>query len=102
MFRAELLNGDDADYQAASRGAFQIFEDVVKECVPGLDAAALNARCLLAWSTAHGFASLCLEGAILPEGRGARLRMENALERGRGLLLMLGPGLVGDEFGCRS
>jgi AcrR family transcriptional regulator len=96
MFRTELLNAQDSSYQAASRSAFQILEDAIKEGAspnnqeqPGT----LESRCLLAWSTIHGFATLCLEGAILPTRSGLRIRTGEALEMGQQLLLMLGPVL---------
>jgi hypothetical protein len=93
MFRAELLNEQDAAYQAACMAAFQVLENAIRDCVPVDSRPSLKERCLLAWSAVHGFATLCLEGAILPDGGSAKAKTMNLLETGRNLLLMLGPSL---------
>jgi len=96
MFRAELLNKDDPDYRAASRGAFQVLEDAIRECeasTGSVDETTLHQRCLLAWCAVHGFATLCLEGAIDTPGRGAKARLRSGSELGGGLLRLLGPSL---------
>ena len=91
MFRTELLAGDSPAYQDACRAAYQVLEDSFRECDAALgkpDVPNLAGRCLLAWSTVHGYATLCLEGAIAhpPEER---------LAVGRDLMLLLGPSLFG-------
>jgi AcrR family transcriptional regulator len=96
MFRAELLNKDDPEYRVASRAAFQVLEDAIGKCeasTGSVDEATLHERCLLAWSAVHGFATLCLEGAIDLPGRGAKARLRAGLELGVGLLRLLGPSL---------
>jgi AcrR family transcriptional regulator len=98
MFRAELLNKDDPDYHTASRAAFQVLEDAIRECeaaAGSVDETTLHERCLLAWCAVHGFATLCLEGAIDMPGRGAKARLRAGLELGGGLLRLLGPSLFG-------
>jgi AcrR family transcriptional regulator len=96
MFRAELLNKDDPEYRAASRAAFQVLEDAIRECeasTGSVDETTLHERCLLAWCAVHGFATLCLEGATDMPGRGPKARLRAALELGGGLLRLLGPSL---------
>jgi AcrR family transcriptional regulator len=96
MFRAELLNKDDPEYRAASRAAFEVLEDAIREgevSTGSVDETTLHERCLLAWSAVHGFATLCLEGAIDMAGRGTRARVRAGLELGSGLLRLLGPSL---------
>jgi hypothetical protein len=96
MFRAELLNKDDPEYRAASRAVFQVLEDAIREgeaSTGSVDETTLHERCLLAWSAVHGFATLCLEGAIDMPGRGAKARLRAGLELGGGLLRLLGPSL---------
>jgi AcrR family transcriptional regulator len=96
MFRAELLNKDDPDYRTASRAAFQVLEDAIAECeapAGSVDDTTLHERCLLAWCAVHGFATLCLEGAIDTPGRGAKARLRSGLELGGDLLRLLGPSL---------
>lgn len=96
MFRTELLNQDDAMYQLAVRSAFKVLEDSIRDCDQSMNldqAETLTERCLLAWATVHGFASLCLEGAISPDGRSLKAKTGNALETGRHLISLLGPSL---------
>jgi AcrR family transcriptional regulator len=96
MFRAELLNEGDPGYQAATRAAFQVLEDAIRECEASMgpvDESTLRERCLLAWSAVHGFATLSLEGAIVPQGRGAKARLHASMELGTALLRLLGPSL---------
>jgi AcrR family transcriptional regulator len=96
MFRAERLNERDPDYRAATRAAFRVLEDAIRECeaaAGAIDESTLRERCLLAWSVVHGFATLCLEGAIVIGARGAKTRLRQSLELGRSLLRLLGPSL---------
>jgi AcrR family transcriptional regulator len=96
MFRAELLNEQDPAYQAACRAAFQVLKDAITQCDAQTNLQqpdTLNDRCLLAWCAIHGFASLCLEGAISPDGRSLKAKTSRSLETGRNLLLLLGPSL---------
>jgi AcrR family transcriptional regulator len=96
MFRAELLNKDDQEYQTVSRTAFQVLEDAIREGegAPGrVDETALHERCLMAWSTVHGFATLCLEGGIDLPGRSAKVRLQAGMELGGRLVRLLGPAL---------
>jgi AcrR family transcriptional regulator len=96
MFRAELLNKDDPEYRMASRAAFQVLEDAIREgeaSTGRVDGTTLHERCLLAWSAVHGFATLCLEGAIDIPGRGTKARLRAGMELGGSLLRLLGPSL---------
>ncbi len=96
MFRAELLNEQNAEYQEANRAAFQVLEDAIRECENSLgsvDESTFGDRCLLAWSAIHGFATLCLEGAIVMRGRGGKARLQNGMDLGSRLLKLLGPSL---------
>jgi AcrR family transcriptional regulator len=96
MFRAELLNKDDEEYRAASQAAFQVLEDAIREgdaATGDVDETTLHERCLLAWSVVHGFATLCLEGAIELPGRSAKLRLQAGLDLGGKIARLLGPSL---------
>jgi len=96
MFRTELLNEKDPEYQASNRAAFQVLEEAIRECevAAGLvDESTFADRCLLAWSAVHGFATLCLEGAIVMRGRGVQARLRNGMELGSRVLKLLGPSL---------
>jgi AcrR family transcriptional regulator len=96
MFRTELLNEDDSMYQSAVRNAFKVLEDTIRDCDRSMNldqSETLKERCLLAWATVHGFASLCLEGAVSPDGRSLKAKTGNALETGRHLIMLLGPSL---------
>jgi AcrR family transcriptional regulator len=96
MFRAELLNKDDPEYRMASRAAFQVLEDAIREgeaSTGRVDETRLSERCLLAWSAVHGFATLCLEGAIDMPGRGTKARLRAGMEFGGSLLRLMRPSL---------
>lgn len=96
MFRAELLNKDDEEYRMASRAAFQVLEDAIREgdaATGSADETSLHERCLLAWSVVHGFATLCLEGAIEPPGRSAKVRLQAGVELGGKIVRLLGPSI---------
>ena len=96
MFRAELLNKDDEEYRTASRAAFQVLQDAIGEGgapATSIDEATLHERCLLAWSAVHGFATLCLEGAIDTRRGSAKARLNASMELGGRLLRLLGPSL---------
>jgi hypothetical protein len=96
MFRAELLNKEDEEYQAAGRPAFQVLEDTIRDedaATGRVDETTLHERCLLAWSVVHGFATLCLEGAIEPPGRSTKIRLQAGVELGGKILRLLGPSL---------
>jgi AcrR family transcriptional regulator len=96
MFRAELLNKDDEEYRAASQAAFQVLQDAIREggsATGGVDETNFQERCLLAWSVVHGFATLCLEGAIEPAGRSAKIRLQAGVELGGKIVRLLGPSL---------
>lgn len=96
MFRAELLNERDPEYQAANAAAFGVLEHAIRACheARGADGNPLLPRlCLLAWASVHGFATLVLEGAIAELGRSKKARVKQGLELGRQLILLLGPAL---------
>lgn len=96
MFRTELLNERDPEYQAATSRAFGVLEASIRECriAQGLtDDAALAELCLLAWSAVHGFAMLALEEAIPEIGRAPRARLRDGMEMGRKVIWLLGPAL---------
>jgi AcrR family transcriptional regulator len=100
MFRTELLNENDPAYQRAVRNAFRVLEDGIRDYDSALNLdqpETLPARCLLAWSTVHGFATLCLEGAIFPHGRGMKAKTDEALETGGQLIQLLGPSLFPEK-----
>jgi AcrR family transcriptional regulator len=63
MFRAELIDHDDAAWQSAAGDAFAVLDRAMTEAVPGMDARARRARLALAWSAVHGFCTLRAEGA---------------------------------------
>jgi AcrR family transcriptional regulator len=103
MFRAGLLNEDDPEYRRASRAAFQVLEDAIRECEAAtgkIDETTLQDRCLLAWSAVHGFGTLCLEGAVAMRGRTAKARLSAGLESGSRLLRLMAPSLFGPRAGC--
>jgi AcrR family transcriptional regulator len=96
MFRTELLNDRDAEYQAAMSRAFGVLEASIRECQLAGGVAEdpmSHQRCLLAWSAVHGFATLILEGAIPQVGKSGKARVREALELGRKLIGLLGPAL---------
>jgi AcrR family transcriptional regulator len=99
MFRTELLNERDPQYQAATSGAFGVLEESVRECHRarrlGNEDAQLARLCLLAWSAVHGYATLVLEGAIRPTGGGvkSKARVGDKLKLGKDLVGLLGPAL---------
>ena len=96
MFRAELLNERDPEYQAANAAAFSVLEDALSQCDIALGTAShrLHERCLVAWSMVHGFAMLLLEGAIPELGTSKKMRIQKGLELGRQLIEQLGPALL--------
>jgi AcrR family transcriptional regulator len=105
MFRAELLNERDPEYQAATSRAFGVLETAIRECrlAQGLTAdAVLPDLCLLAWSAVHGFAMLVLEGSIPQLGRTARVRLRDGMELGRKLIWLLGPALYPGKISARK
>ncbi|MBX9698742.1 MAG: WHG domain-containing protein, partial [Acetobacteraceae bacterium] len=63
MFRAELIDRGDADWQAATNDAFAPLEAAMRVLAPAVDEAALRARLSLAWCAVHGFCALRAEGA---------------------------------------
>src|SRR5713101_2455212 len=80
---------------------FKVLEDAIRACeaaTGAVDESTLRERCLLAWSAVHGFATLCLEGAMVIDGRGAKTRLRRSLELGRSLLRLLGPSLFPSMF----
>jgi hypothetical protein len=96
MFRTELLDPEDPAYQEACRAAFHVLEQAIRGCEAAsgsVNEATLAERCLLAWSTVHGYATLCLEGAIGIPGRGSKTRITKGIELGSSLLRLLGPAL---------
>lgn len=94
MFRTELLNTGDPVLEAANRIPFAILEQALRDydATVGVDdEAGLPHRCLLAWAAVHGYATLCLEGALqnnygVPAGA--------ALAVGGEIILLLGPSLL--------
>lgn len=97
MFRAELLNEQDPAYQAANFGTFAVLEAAIREgqgMAPGEpDEATLPQRCLLAWCTVHGYATLVLEGAVAQAGRSEKARLREGMDLGKELIRLLGPSL---------
>lgn len=63
MFRADLLNTDDAALRAAGEASFAPLLQAMRALHPGAPDAALRDRLALAWSAVHGFATLRAEGA---------------------------------------
>jgi AcrR family transcriptional regulator len=98
MFRTGLLNQDDAQYKEAGPAAFRVLEDAIREC-GNVDETTFHERCLLAWSAVHGFATLCLEGAIDAPGRSAKARLHSGMELGQRILRLLGPSLFPTSVG---
>jgi len=94
MFRTELLNTANPALEAANRAPFAILEQALKayDASVGInDEVGLPHRCLLAWSTVHGYATLCLEGALQ---KNYGVAEDAALTVGRGIILLLGPSLL--------
>jgi len=94
MFRTELLNASDPALEAANHGPFAILVQALRDCDASVgvnDEGGLPHRCLLAWSAVHGYATLCLEGAIQ---QGYGVSKDAALVVGRDLVLRLVPSLL--------
>lgn len=94
MFRAELLNTSDAAFEAASRAPFAILEQALRDfdaSVGVRDEGGLPRRCLLAWSAVHGYATLCIEGALQ---KGYGVSEDDMLALGKEVILLLGPSLL--------
>jgi AcrR family transcriptional regulator len=93
MYRAELLNAQDSEYVATRTAATGLFEGAMRACDAALGRVndpTLPERMLLAWSVVHGFATLCLEGAIPPPDE------SDLLELGKRLIMLSGDSLFGD------
>jgi AcrR family transcriptional regulator len=101
IFRTELLAPQDPGYQQASRAAYQVLEAAFRACDQALGRppdTSLPDRCLLAWSAVHGYATLCLEGAIPAPTSHAAPRQARLHTAGT-LLGLLGPSLFGPPPG---
>jgi AcrR family transcriptional regulator len=63
MFRADLLDADDAALRVAREASFAPLLRAMRALHPGAPDAALRDRLALAWSAVHGLATLRAEGA---------------------------------------
>jgi len=65
MFRPELRHAEDEAFVAASRAAYDFLLACVREASPDLtDEHTLKIRATAAWSSAHGLATLWLDGSL--------------------------------------
>lgn len=58
MFRAELLDHDDASFRAAKEASFAPLATAMAAVAPDADERAMRARLALAWSAVHGLCTL--------------------------------------------
>jgi AcrR family transcriptional regulator len=63
MFRADLLDADDAALRAAREASFDPLLGAMRALHPGAPDATLRDRLALAWAAMHGLATLRAEGA---------------------------------------
>ncbi len=94
MFRPEFLDTKSERFKVACQSPYEVLEDAFRECDAATgrpDHGDLDARCLLAWASVHGFATLCLEGALdvteRPAWHGDRMAI------GKQMLELMGPSL---------
>lgn len=84
MFRAELLDEQNADLRVASDGAYATLTEAIARCVEErcISASAAPTTGLAAWSLVHGFATLWLGGRLRARaGRGDARRLGAELAR---------------------
>jgi len=76
MFRTDLLDRTDPDWQAAMQASFAVLERAMAALAPKAGGRAMRARLALAWAAVHGFCALRAEGAggdlWHPDDRAAR------------------------------
>ena len=98
MFRTELLDPASEEYREAGRRAYETLENAMRaaDAARGVaaDPASLRERCLLAWSTVHGYAALVLEGSLAPPGAAGEDRVAEALALCGRIVARLGPALL--------
>jgi len=67
MFRPELHRTDDPELTAARDSAFDVMHRAVEAALDGSDPGDIQGTTTAAWSVAHGFAVLWLNGNLPPE-----------------------------------
>lgn len=79
MWRRELIDFNAPSYQAASGALGSFLKGGFGETLHDEDAAAFSPQEDLAWSTVHGFASLCVDGPFAEHGRVQNLKRARAM-----------------------